>query len=350
MKAAFLPGYRQDYVVETTADPEPPGPGEIIVKVGAAGVCRTDLHIWHGDFRETHESGGVELPVICGHETAGWVDAVGVGVTHLSPGDPILLHMLATCGTCLACRAGDDMHCTDSFFPGIFVPGGFAQYVKTNARAAVPLPEGVTPLDVAPLGCAGITAYRAVKRALPHAAPGTYTVILGAGGLGHIGIQALRAQSATEIIVIDQSARALSHAKEWGADHTVQCVADGSHIAETMALTRGKGADVVLDFIGEGGRENDGIELVGVNGIDILVGYGGEIVIRNMLEQLLWSEKTLVASLAGNYVEMVELVALVQRGAVKLTATTYPLEQVTDAIHALDEGRVTGRALLLPNG
>jgi NAD+-dependent secondary alcohol dehydrogenase Adh1 len=349
VKAALLTGYQQDYIVDTVSDPEGPGPMEVIVRVGAAGVCRTDVHMWLGEYEETHASRGIGLPFIGGHETAGWIAEVGAGVTHVKIGDAVLLHPLATCGFCLACRAGDDMHCSSSTFPGIFVPGGFAEYVKTSARSVVPLPEGITPIDVAPLGCAGITAYRAVRKALPFAAPGTRTVVLGAGGLGHIGIQALRALSQTEIIVVDRNESALDLARDWGADHTVLAREDRSHVQAVKELTGGVGAEVVIDFIGEGGMENDGLELVGTNGVDILVGFGGKIVVENILEQVLFPEKKIIGILCGNYVELVELVALVQRGAVKLAATTLPLEGINDALRSLADGRMTGRAVLIPN-
>lgn len=119
---------------------------------------------------------------MCGHETAGWVAEVGAGVRNVSVGDAVLLHPLATCGFRKACRAGDDMHCTAGVVPGVFAPGGFAEYVKTNARALVRLPDNLTPAQVAPLGDAGLTAYRAVRKSLPLAVPGTRTVVLGAGG------------------------------------------------------------------------------------------------------------------------------------------------------------------------
>ena len=187
---------------------------------------------------------------------------VGSAVTHIAVGDAVLLHPLMTCGYCHFCRAGDDMHCTDSVFPGSSPRAGSPSYIKTNARAIVPLRPGVTPVDVGPLGCAGMTAYGAVKKALPYAYPGSYTVALGAGGLGHIGIQALRALSQTEIIVVDRNAEALEHARGWGADQTVQAQADGSHVQEIKDRTGG-GAQVVLDFVGEGGAEREAVLMLG---------------------------------------------------------------------------------------
>ncbi|WP_439029091.1 NAD(P)-dependent alcohol dehydrogenase [Gordonia terrae] len=348
MKAAVLTEYRRDFEITEVQDPTITAPDEAIVRVGAAGLCRTDLHLWDGQFDEAHKAADLSLPFVCGHETAGWVEEIGPGVRHLAVGDAVLLHPLATCGYCKACRAGDDMHCTASMFPGVFAPGGFAEYVKTNARALVPLPDNLTPAQVAPLGCAGLTAYRAVRKSLPLAVPGTHTVVLGAGGLGHIGIQALRALSQTEIIVVDRSETALEHARGWGADHRVLAKDDRSHVSEIRELTGGAGAAVVIDFVGEGGAERDGVELLGPNGVDMLVGYGGKLEVE-ILGEALFPETSFVGNICGNYNELVELVALTARGTIDLTTTLFPLDGVNDALHALDEGRLIGRGLLTPN-
>ena len=155
MRAAQLTGYSQDFEIGQVPDPVLMSPTDVIVKVGAAGFCRTDVHLWLGQLDEMHKTAGIELPFVCGHESAGWVVEVGSAVTHVQVGDAVLLHPLATCGYCLPCRAGDDAHCTGPVFPGIAAPGGFAEYVRSNARAVVPIPEGLTPVDVAPLADAG---------------------------------------------------------------------------------------------------------------------------------------------------------------------------------------------------
>lgn len=346
MRAALLTAYSRDFEIGTVPDPVITGPLDVIVKVGAAGFCRTDVHLWLGQFEAVHRAAGIDLPFVCGHESAGWIAEVGSGVTHLKVGDPVLLHPLATCGFCLPCRAGDDVHCTGQVFPGVAAPGGFAEFVKTNARAVVPIPEGLAPVDVAPLGDAGLTAYRAVKKALSLATPGSTTVVLGAGGLGHIGIQALRALSQTEIVVVDRNPLALEHAKGWGADQVVQTREDRSHVQEVRELSHG-GAQVVLDFVGEGGAEDDAVEMLGTHGLDVIVGYGGRLQ-ADILSQVLTPEVSFVGSTVGTYVELVELVALVRRGAVTLTTQTYPLEGINDALQALETGRTVGRGILLP--
>src|SRR5882724_8118888 len=172
---------------------------------------------------------------------AGWITGVGSAVTNVAPGDTVILHPTPTCGLCRACRAGQDMHCTNNSFPGLSHDGGMAEYLLTSARACVKLDPQTRPQDVAALADAGITAYHAVRKALPLLYPGTTAVVIGAGGLGHIGVQCLAALSATNIIVVDRNPDALKLAEQLGADHTV--VADGGHVDAVRDLTGGAGAD-----------------------------------------------------------------------------------------------------------
>ena len=167
----------------------------MIVKIGGAGVCRTDLHIILGQWAEAMNQ---SLPYTIGHENAGWVHEVGSAVTNVAVGDTVILHPTPTCGLCRACRAGQDMHCANGFFPGLDRnDGGMAEYLLTSARACVKLDPETQPKDVAALADAGITAYHAVRKAIPQLYPGTSCVVIGAGGLGHIGIQCLAALTAT---------------------------------------------------------------------------------------------------------------------------------------------------------
>lgn len=247
MKAVQVIEYDEPPVLVDVPDPQITGPLDVIVKIGGAGVCRTDLHILEGQWKD---KSGVTLPYTIGHENAGWVAEAGEAVTHVKVGDPVILHPLVTCGLCRACRAGDDVHCMNSAFPGIDTHGGYAEYLKTNARSVVPLAPSLEPASVAALADAGLTAYHAVAKAARVLRPGDKAVVIGAGGLGHIGIQVLRALSPVEMIVIDRSPEALALAKELGADNTL--VADGSEADRVRDLTAGHGAEVVLDFVGEG--------------------------------------------------------------------------------------------------
>src|SRR5258708_6663036 len=188
MKAVQLAQYDRMPKLVGVPEPKVTGPLDVVVRVGGAGVCRTDLHIIEGQWQG---KSGVTLPYILGHENAGWVHEVGGAVRNVEVGDKVILHPIATCGFCRACRDGDDVHCSDSAFPGIDGDGGYAELVKTNARAVLRLDESLEPADVAALADAGLTAYHAVRKAAGTLRPGAKVVVIGAGGLGHIGIQAL---------------------------------------------------------------------------------------------------------------------------------------------------------------
>src|ERR1700694_6020962 len=257
MKAVRLHQYEEHPVVEEVAEPKISGPYDVIVRIGGAGLCRTDLHIIEGQWKE---KSGVTLPYTLGHENAGWVQEIGSAVSNVAVGDTVIVHPLITCGLRRACRAGDDMHCSNSSFPGISIDGGMANLLKTNARAVVKLDASLHPKDIAALADAGLTAYHAVKKAAHILYPGTKTVVIGAGGLGHIGVQCLKALTPTEIIVVDRSRAALDLTKQWGADHTV--LADGTHVAKVKDLTDGQGAEAVIDFVGEAGAEQDAVSML----------------------------------------------------------------------------------------
>ena len=256
MKAVRLHAFNQSPQIDDVPEPTINHPLDVIVKIGGAGVCRTDLHIILGQWDERM---GTPLPYTLGHENAGWVSEVGSAVTNVAVGDTVILHPTPTCGLCHACRAGDDMHCVNSTFPGLSTDGGMAEYLLTSARACIKLDPSTQPQDVAALADAGITAYHAVRKALPLLYPGTTCVVIGAGGLGHIGIQSLAALTATRIIVVDRNPDALKLAEQLGAGHTV--VADGNQVQAVKDLTNGNGANVVLDFVAEEGAENEGFEM-----------------------------------------------------------------------------------------
>ena len=256
-----------------------------------------------------------------GHENAGWVHEVGSGVTNVQVGDTVILHPTPTCGLCRACRAGQDMHCENSSFPGLDSDGGMAEYLLTSARACVKLDPQTRPQDVAALADAGITAYHAVRKAIPLLYPGTSCVLIGAGGLGHIGIQCLAALTATTIIVVDRNPDALKLAEQLGAHHTV--VADGGQVDAVKELTGG-GAEVVLDFVAEQGAEQDGFAMTARAGSYYVIGYGGAVNIPTL--DIISTERNVVGNIVGTYNELAELMVLAQGGKVTLHTKTYPLD------------------------
>src|SRR5947207_1705791 len=273
MKAARLHAYREELKLDEIDEPKIEGPLDVIVRIGAAGLCRTDLHIQEGQWAE---KSGVELPYTPGHENAGWVHEIGSAVSNVQVGDTVIVHPFISCGLCGPCRAGDDMHCPNGSFPGINRDGGFAELLLTSARSVVKLDPSLEPKDIAALADAGLTAIHAVKKAIGVLGAGTRVVVIGAGGLGHIGIQCLKAYTPTEIIVVDPSEPALELARELGADHTIK-VDGSSHIDAVQELTDGVGAQAIIDFVGEKGAVEDGVAMIQDGGLYYVIGYGQNI-------------------------------------------------------------------------
>jgi len=351
VKAARLHNYdesipAESLKVEEIEEPTIEGPLDVIVGVGAAGLCRTDIHIVEGQWAPIQDPDGTLLPYVLGHENAGWVEEVGSGVTNVSVGDTVILHPLMTCGLCRACRAGDDMHCENGEFPGLSRDGGFADFLKTNARAVVKLDPVLEPKDIAALADAGLTAYHAVRKSVPLLYAGTKAVVIGAGGLGHIGIQCLKALTPAEIIVTDPNERALELAREWGADETVK-VEEG-YVDTVLEMTDGKGAEVVFDYVGERGAEDDAWKMTRQGGSHYVIGYGGTVEVPTI--DIISTERVITGNLVGTYNDLAELMNLTARGLVDLHTATYPLDAVNDAIQDLNSGNIQGRGILIPDG
>ncbi|HZU03360.1 MAG TPA: zinc-binding dehydrogenase, partial [Ktedonobacteraceae bacterium] len=200
------------------------------------------------------------------------------------------------------------------------------------------------PKDIAALADAGLTAYHAVKKAARQLYPGTKVVVIGAGGLGHIGVQCLKAMTPAQIIVLDRSAAALELAKGWGADHTV--IADGNHVAKVKEMTEGQGAEAVIDFVGEQGAQQEAAAMLRRAGSDYIVGYGGNLNVPTI--DIISTEINFIGNLVGSYNDLVELMTLTAEGKVKLHTSVYPLDAALDAIHDLDSGKLRGRGILVP--
>jgi NAD+-dependent secondary alcohol dehydrogenase Adh1 len=341
MRAVQVTDYHQNLQVAEVPIPTPTGPFDVVVKIGGAGVCRTDLHILEGQWAEKSQ---VQLPYTIGHENAGWVHAIGSAVTNVREEDKVIVHPLVTCGLCRACRSGDDVHCEASSFPGIDTNGGYAEYLKTSARSVVKIDEALEPADVAALADAGLTAYHAAAKAARRLTPRDRCVIIGAGGLGHIGIQVLKALSPAELIVVDRNPEAVKLAVSIGAHHGV--VADGTHIEHVLELTGGNGAEAVIDFVGEGGSTGEGVRMLHRAGDYHVVGYGENINVPTI--DIISTEINFIGNLVGSYNDLCDLMALAARGAVTLHTAKYRLDDFQSAIDDLDAGNVRGRAILIP--
>jgi NAD+-dependent secondary alcohol dehydrogenase Adh1 len=344
VRAARLHSYEEDHLhLDEIAEPDLRDPHDVIVRIGGAGLCRTDLHIIEGIWKEILDP---DLPYTLGHENAGWVEEVGDAVRTVSRGDPVIVHPLRSCGVCLGCRRGEDMYCENGTFPGLNVEGGFANFLCTTERALIKLDESLEPGDVAPLADAGITAYRAAKKAALELPPGSRCVVIGVGGLGHVAVQVLRALCAAEIIAVDTSEDSLKLAGETGAD---ELVTSDAHVVERVReLSGGRGVDAVIDFVGEHGTTKQGPAMLAQGGSYYVVGYGGRVDLPAI--EIIFSEINVIGNLVGNYVELTELMALAAQGKVTLRTKTYGLDQINEAIDDFVAGQIHGRGVIVPDG
>ncbi|MFC7071169.1 NAD(P)-dependent alcohol dehydrogenase [Halobaculum lipolyticum] len=346
MRAARLHSYTDEMASALTIDdvdrPTVEASDDVIVEVEGAGWCQTDNHIIEGMWREYVPQ---ELPLTLGHENAGTVVEVGSEVNTVSVGDSVICHPVMTCGTCRPCRQGEDMYCEEVRFPGLTHDGGFAEFLHTNERAVIPLPDGVDTTDIAPHADAGITAYHATKKAVRELNPGDTAVVIGVGGLGHIGLQCLDAMSAADIVALDVKESARDLAAELGARHTVDPSTED--VASVVAdLTDEVGAQQVVDFVGRDETTALAPDIVAAGGDHHVVGYGGHI--HEPAQSLVNGEFSYKGTLVGRYTELQELVALVERGEVELRTSRYGLDEVNEVAERLEHGEIEGRAVITP--
>ncbi len=343
MRAGRVHAYHEPITVDEVSIPEITGPNDVIIKIGGAGVCRTDLHIVESIWKDAVNN--PTLPYTIGHENAGWVESVGSAVSHLKKGDPVILHPLMTCGLCPACRAGRDMYCTDSHFPGLDgTDGGYAEFLKTSVRSVIPLAPGTDPISLAPYADAGITAYHAVKKLASLTYPGSMVVVLGIGGLGHFAVQILRALTPATVIAVDAQKQRLAFAESIGSHHVVWAGDDGG-IAGVRAIAP-DGVNIVFDFVGEHGTPAAALSMLAKGGTYSVIGYGGYVKVPTL--DFVNQEINIVGNLVGTYNELAELMELNRQGRVKITAQQYPLNDAPKVLAMLDGGQIMGRAVLVP--
>ena len=325
--------------------PDPtPGPGEVVIKVGGAGACHSDLHLlWDMD-----ASAIWPLPMTLGHENAGWVHALGAGVTGFSEGDAVAVYGAWGCGVCARCAVGMENYCEQPSLVGgggLGADGGMADYLLVpSARHLVPLPKGLDPVTAAPLTDAGLTPYHAIRRSWPKLTPDATCVMIGVGGLGHIGVQIARATTAAQVIAVDVKPEALELARKVGAHHAV--LSDENAAQTIRDLTGGRGADVVLDFFGSTETLNLARGVARVLGDVTIVGIGGGEVPLGFFTQPY--EVTMTTTYWGSRPELAELLALAASGQITAESSIYSLDNAAKAYADLHNGTVTGRAVVVP--
>jgi len=314
----------------------------VVVEIEGAGWCQTDNHVIEGMWADYVPQ---ELPLTLGHENAGTVIETGLEVTVVSEGDQVICHPVMTCGTCRACRLGEDMYCENVAFPGLTHDGGFAEELLTNERAVIPLPDGVDPTDIAPHADAGITAYHAAKKATAELNPGDYCLLIGIGGLGHIGLQCVEATSAATTIAVDLKESARELAADLGADHTLDPSA--VDVAEEVeSITDGRMVAQTLDFVGGDATTAYAPDVTAQGGDHHVIGYGGHV--HEPAQAMVDGEFSYRGTLVGRYTELQELVALVEAGEVDLHTSRYGLGEINDVAEQLEHGEIDGRAVITP--
>ncbi len=348
MRAVRLESWKSEARLTEVSEPVP-APGQVLVQVGGAGACHSDLHLMH-DF----DAGTLpwQPPFTLGHENAGWVHTLGDGVRGLEPGQPVAVVGAWGCGRCARCRAGLETYCEDPASApvpggggGLGLDGGMADFLLVpDARFLVPLPEGLDPSAAAPLTDAGLTPYHAVRRSLGKLAPDSTAVVIGAGGLGHLAVQILKAVCAARVVVVDPKEVARKLATVAGADLTL---APGDDVVDRIReASHGRGADVVLDFVGSDATLATGAACARQLGDLNLVGMAGGTLPVSFFS--VPYELSIQTTYWGNRSELVEVLDLAARGLLLPEITTFPLEEAPAAYAQLAAGEIAGRAVVVP--
>ncbi len=346
MKAYQLTAWQTPPQLREVEVPEP-GPGEVLLKVGGAGACHSDLHLMEWPEGQMN----FDLPFTLGHENAGWVEAVGAGVKNFEVGEPVAVYGPWGCGRCRACRRSAENYCErqaeiGAFGGGLGLDGGMAEYMLVpDARLLLALGD-LDPRDAAPLSDAALTPYHAVKRSLDLLVPGSTAVVIGVGGLGHMAVQILRALSPTRVITVDTSAEKLRLARDVGAEEAVMA---GEGAAEAINdATAGRGAELVIDMVGSDDtlalsaqivRFESHLTVVGLAGGTFQFGFGA-----------LPFECQLAIPYWGSAVELMEVLDLARAGKIRAHVERFPLDRVEDAYEKMRGGTLDGRAVICPHG
>ena len=343
MQAVRFAGVGRPPTVEDVPKPSP-APGQVLIKIGGAGVCHSDLHVMDEDL-------GFKPPFTLGHENAGWVSSVGEGVVGVKEGDAVAVYGPWGCGRCHACQLSMENYCEnwmqiDGFGGGLGLDGGMADYMLVpSARLLVPLGR-LAPAKAAPLSDAALTPYHAIKRALPHLNADSTVVVVGVGGLGHMAIQLLRVLAPMRIVAADVDDKKLQQASALGADDIVNN-RNASEAAERIQqITGPRGAGLVLDCVGVQQTLDLGAKLLGRNSVWTIVGLGGG---RHEFRHGSTPYGTSMSiPYWGSRVELMEVIAMARDGRIHAETTDFPLTQAVDVYAKLRAGEITGRAVLIP--
>jgi alcohol dehydrogenase, propanol-preferring len=329
-----------------------PKGSQVLIKVQSSGVCHSDIHLWEGgyqgpegQFLKTTDR-GVRYPLTPGHEIAGFVDSLGEQAEGFSKDEKVLVFPWIGEGLCPACRAGDENLCDKPRSLGIYTDGGYAEYVLVPCyKYLVKLGDDIDTDTSAPLSCSALTAYGAVKNS--GLRPNDNVVIVGAGGLGLMAIQLAKAITGSKIIAMDIDDAKLKEAKENGAAKTINSKKEDAAKA-VMELTDNMGADAVIDFVNASKTVETDMQLLRRRAKVVLVGlFGGELKL-NLVTMPTRAYK-LIGSYTGSITDLIELVSLAKRGVIRpIISNRFKLEQATEALTMLKNGKILGRGILNP--
>ena len=311
--------------------PEPAGPFDVVVRIAAAGVCRSDLHILMGELP-------VSVPHVLGHENSGWVHAVGPMVSTVEVGQAVLCYPFVSDGLSAPERRGVDSAAPGRRTPGIDCDGGYAEYLLVTERSLIRLPADADLAAMATLSDAGLAAYRACRKAAAALEPGSLAVVVGVGGLGHLAVQILRSTTAARILAVDTRAEARDLAVSCGAHHACS--------PTELAAAAGSEAAAVIDFVGSDESASSALSCLGFGGSYFAAGVGGSLSVPIL--QLVTKETRIEGVYVGTYPELVELTRLALRGDVRPVVVTYSLSDADRALKDLAAGSFVGRAVLTP--
>ena len=346
MRAFQLTAWESQPELREVPVPEP-GPGQVLVKIGGAGACHSDLHLMEWPPGTL----GFDVPFTLGHENAGWVEALGAGVEGVEVGEAVAVYGPWGCGRCRACRLSAENYCEHqaeigAFGGGLGRDGGMAEYMLVpHPRLLLPLGD-LDPHEAAPLSDAALTPYHAIKRSLHLLVPGSTAVVVGVGGLGHMAVHILRALSPARIVAVDVSEEKLRLAAEVGADETVKA---GDDAAEAIAeITKGRGVELVADMVGSEdsialaaavARFESDLTIVGLAGGKYEFAFGA-----------LPFEAKLCIPYWGTAVELEECLELARQGRIHAHVERFSLEDAPKAYEKMRAGELDGRAVICPNG
>lgn len=334
MKAAIVNQFKEKLEIKEVPKPTLEY-GEVLVKIEACGVCHTDLHAAHGDWPVKPK-----LPLIPGHEGVGIVEAVAEGVTSIKVGDRVGIPWLySACGECEYCLTGRETLCPDQQNGGYSVDGGYAEYCKAPANYVAKIPNHVDPVEIAPILCAGVTTYKALK--VSEAKPGDWVAIYGIGGLGHVALQYAKAMG-FNVIAVDIQDEKLSLAKELGADITingktadpVQAIQEqvgGVQAAVSVAVTK-----VAFEQAYKSVKRGGTLVVVGLPHADLPIPIFDTVL----------NGVTVRGSIVGTRKDMQEAIEFAVQGKVKTNIETAPLDSINEVFDKMEKGQINGRIVL----